>query len=182
MSFQAYLDNIQVKTGKTPEDFRMLAAQKGFTQYREIVDWLKAEFGLGQGHANAIAQLLVNADKITAAPEDKLAAHFTGDKIRWRAAYTALAETINQFGPDVSLSPNRSYINVQRGGKKIAILQISSAARIDIGIKLKDAAPTPRLEDAGSWNSMITHRVRISDPEQIDAEVLDWLRRAYDAA
>ena len=61
MSFQAYLDTIKPKTGKTPADFRALAAQKGLTQYREVMDWLKSDFGLGHGHANAIAQLLVNA-------------------------------------------------------------------------------------------------------------------------
>jgi hypothetical protein len=67
MSFQAYLDNIQAKTGKTPEDFKRLAAKKGFTdkgQLRaglkagEIVKWLKDEYELGHGHAMAIVALL----------------------------------------------------------------------------------------------------------------------------
>ena len=52
---------------------------------------------------------------------------------------------------------------------------------MDIGIKLKGVAPTEQFEAAGSWNAMVTHRVRISDPKQIDAEVLAWLRQAYDA-
>jgi hypothetical protein len=61
MSFQAYLDNIQAKTGKTPEDFIRLAEEKGFiangvitVKATEIVNWLKADFELGHGHANAI--------------------------------------------------------------------------------------------------------------------------------
>jgi hypothetical protein len=67
MSFQAYLNNIQAKTGKGPDDFRELAEQKGFTQHRqikpgvkagEIVQWLKEEFNLGHGHAMAIYALL----------------------------------------------------------------------------------------------------------------------------
>ena len=58
MSFQAYLDNIRAKTGKTPDDFKTLAAKAGV--YRpdmkagELVGWLKTEFGLGQGHSMAI--------------------------------------------------------------------------------------------------------------------------------
>ena len=52
---------------------------------------------------------------------------------------------------------------------------------MDIGIKLKGAAPTDRLEAAGKWNAMVTHRVRIADPKHIDKEVLTWLKRAYDA-
>jgi hypothetical protein len=182
MSFQAYLDTIKAKTGKTPDDFRALAAQKGLAEYPEIMTWLKTDFGLGHGHANVIAQLLVNADKLQASPQDALAAHFTGAKSRWREAYAALAAEIQKFGADITLSPNRSYINVQRAGKKFAILQLSSAEHFDIGIKLKGIAPTERFAAAGEWNAMVTHRVRISDPLQIDAEVLAWLKRAYTAA
>lgn len=63
MSFQAYLDNIQSKTGKTPEDFTVLATTKGFIENGElngkikageITNWLKEEFDLGHGHAMAI--------------------------------------------------------------------------------------------------------------------------------
>ena len=58
MSFQAYIDNIQKKTGKTPEDFRKLAEKKGLlkpgVKAMEIVNWLKKDFGLGHGHAMAI--------------------------------------------------------------------------------------------------------------------------------
>lgn len=67
MSFQAYLENIKAKTGKGPEDFRQLAAEKGFTEGNTIKDgvkagtivqWLKDDFGLGHGHAMAIYALL----------------------------------------------------------------------------------------------------------------------------
>lgn len=63
MSFQAYIDNIKAKTGKTPEDFKILAEGKGFmvngklnpaTKATEITNWLKEEFDLGHGHAMAI--------------------------------------------------------------------------------------------------------------------------------
>lgn len=67
MSFQAYLDNIQKKTGKTPSDFKELAEQKGFAESgkiksnikaTEITNWLKEEFKLGHGHAMAIYAFL----------------------------------------------------------------------------------------------------------------------------
>ncbi|MHA7058837.1 DUF4287 domain-containing protein [Aquimarina sp. M1] len=67
MSFQAYLDNIQEKTGKSTSDFRELTEKKGFTENgkikdgvkaTQITDWLKQEFELGHGHAMAIYALL----------------------------------------------------------------------------------------------------------------------------
>jgi Domain of unknown function (DUF4287) len=63
VSFQAYIDNIKVKTGKTPNDFKKLAEKKGFLQNGELIktvkateitNWLKDEFELGHGHAMAI--------------------------------------------------------------------------------------------------------------------------------
>jgi hypothetical protein len=63
MSFQAYINNIIAKTGKTPEDFKKLATMKGFLKEGkipegikagEIVEWLKEDFDLGHGHAMAI--------------------------------------------------------------------------------------------------------------------------------
>src|SRR5688500_16842003 len=70
MSFQAYLATIKAKTGKGPDDFRTLAAHKGFTdgpalkpgvKAGDIVQWLKDEFQLGHGHAMAIYALLKGA-------------------------------------------------------------------------------------------------------------------------
>jgi hypothetical protein len=182
MTIQAYLDNIKEKTGNSPDDFRKLAAQKGLTEYRPIMVWLKTEFGLGHGHANLIAQILVNEEKLKASPNDKFASHFVGPKAKWREVVDDLAARVTGFGTDVSLSPNRSYINILRGSGKFSILQVSSADRIDIGIKLKGVSPAGRLEESGSWNNMVTHRVRITDPVQIDSGLLSWLKQAYDAA
>ena len=72
MSFQAYLDNIQTKTGKSPADFKKLATQKGFLEKGklkptvkagEIVAWLKKDFELGHGHAMAIYALFKGMKK-----------------------------------------------------------------------------------------------------------------------
>lgn len=63
MSFQAYLDNIEAKTGKTPPQFIALAEQQGFAENgilkkgikaTEIINWLKKDFDLGHGHATAM--------------------------------------------------------------------------------------------------------------------------------
>lgn len=70
MSFQAYLDNIQAKTGKSADDFKQMAEQKGFTEggqlkakAGDIVKWLKEDFDLGHGHSMAIFALLKGIKK-----------------------------------------------------------------------------------------------------------------------
>jgi hypothetical protein len=74
MSFQAYLDNIQEKTGKSADDFRKLAEAKRFTEHGklregvkagDIVKWLKADFELGHGHAMAIYAVLKGLPEVS---------------------------------------------------------------------------------------------------------------------
>lgn len=63
MSFQAYINNVKAKTGKSPDDFKELAEAKGFLEggqvkatvkATQITNWLKEDFDLGHGHAMAI--------------------------------------------------------------------------------------------------------------------------------
>jgi len=69
MSFQAYLDNIEAKTGKTANDFIAMAKEKGFddpaTKAGAIVAWLKEDFELGHGHAMAIVHVIKHGAKIS---------------------------------------------------------------------------------------------------------------------
>jgi hypothetical protein len=68
MSFQAYLDNIEAKTGKAPEEFVQMARQKGYdkdTKAGEIILWLKDEYGLGRGHAMALIHVIRNGAEIS---------------------------------------------------------------------------------------------------------------------
>lgn len=68
MSFQAYLDNIESKTGITPNNFLALADKKGFnkdTKSTEIINWLKDDFDLGRGHAMALVHVIKNGSNIS---------------------------------------------------------------------------------------------------------------------
>ncbi len=185
MTYQAYLDNIQAQTGKTPEDFKALAAKKGFLEpgvkAGDIVAWLKQDFGLGHGHAMAIVLLLrqVNAPKVST--EDGISKHFSGPRAHWRKPYDQLVRGIRKFGPDVSLAPTNSYISLLRDGRKFGVLQITSD-RMDVGIKLKGRPPKGRFQKAGTWNGMVTHRVQVNDPKALDAELISWLHEAYQNA
>ncbi|TPQ33253.1 DUF4287 domain-containing protein [Bradyrhizobium guangdongense] len=72
MSFQAYLDNIRIKTGRSPDQFRKWGKDKGFSTATGLADGvkvgvivaaLKDEFGLRHGHAMAIVALLKGKKK-----------------------------------------------------------------------------------------------------------------------
>jgi hypothetical protein len=65
MSFQAYLDNIEEKTGRTPKQFIAEAKKKKLTEFKDIIAWLKTDYGLGTGHARALAYVIQHGAEFT---------------------------------------------------------------------------------------------------------------------
>lgn len=184
MSLQAYHDNITAKTGKTPEELIELARQNGLVapevKPKVLIAWLGEEYGLGHGHAMAIVAEI----KKQAAPEvsvdEKVDRHFAGKKSGWRGVYDRLVGHVSTLGSDTDVAPGASYLSLRKAGRKFAIVQVT-AERVDLGLKLKGVAAAGRLESAGTWNAMVTHRVRIHRPDDLDRELLAWLEQAYAA-
>src|SRR6476660_8035156 len=139
MSFQAYLDNIKAKTGKTAEDFKKLAERKGLlkptVKAGDIVSWLKEDFDLGHGHAMAIYAVLKSSKQPALSNEENLDKHFSGAKSSWRGAFDSLLNKLKEFGNDIRISPKSSYVSILKDEKKFAVVQVTND-HMDIGIKL----------------------------------------------
>jgi hypothetical protein len=182
MSLMAYYDSITAKTGKTPEQLIELARADGLLEPRmkagQIITWLKENYGLGHGHAMAIVATIKKQGEPEQSTDEKVARHFGGKKAGWRPVYDGLVQKVAAFGPDADVLAGATYLSLRRAGKKFAIVQVT-AERLDVGIKLKDAQAHERLEAAGTWNSMVTHRVRVHRAAEVDQELVGWLRRAY---
>jgi hypothetical protein len=82
------------------------------------------------------------------------------------------------FGPDVTTAPKKGYLSIRRA-KQFAMIQPSAVGRLDVGLILRDTPPDGRLEAAGSFNALFTHRVRVTSADEIDATLTGWLRTAY---
>ncbi|MGB5578254.1 MAG: DUF5655 domain-containing protein, partial [Woeseiaceae bacterium] len=74
-----------------------------------------------------------------------------------------------------------AYVSLRRS-KQFALVQPSTKDRVDVGINLKGQPPTARLEKSGSFNTMVSHRVRVTKKGEVDADLKRWLKKAYDAA
>ena len=87
MSFQAYLDNIEEKTGLTPRQFIELAKEKGLDQPNVksgvIVDWLKEDYDLGRGHAMALVHVVKKGPKIDAKHVGSAGTHRDESDMLW---------------------------------------------------------------------------------------------------
>ena len=176
------IKNLEEKTGKSLPAWIQIAQGLGSSKHGEILKQLKERHGLTHGYANLIAHSAVGVRSEGAAEGDDLVnAQYAGDKAALRPIYDRLVAEIRGFGPDVALAPKKAYVSVRRS-KQFAILQPGTKGRFDVGINLKGTRPAGRLEAAGSFNAMVSHRVRLDGAAAIDRELLDWLRAAYQQA
>lgn len=175
--------NLKANTGKSIDQWTGIARRSGKAKHGELVKWLKAEQGLTHGYANLVAHMTFQSDagSQAAAGTDLVAAMFAGDKVSLRPIYDALMKAVVSLGKDIELAPKKGYMSLRRK-TQFATLHPSTKTRFDVGIKLKGVAPSGRLEAAGSWNAMVTHRVRLGGVQDVDAELLAWIRRAYELA
>ena len=182
-AIQSMIRNLKEKTGKSLEGWTKIAKDSKLGKHGEIVKLLKEQHGLTHGYANLVAHetLQSHAEAVAESGTDLVAAQYAGDKAGLKPVYDKLVEAIGKFGSDVEFSPKKAYVSVRRS-KQFAIIQPSTKTRVDIGINLKGVAPAGRLEVSGSFNSMVSHRVKLESAQEVDKELIAWLKQAYASA
>lgn len=173
--------NYEKNTGKPLEAWVALARKEKLGKHGEIVKWLKEKHAMGHGYANLVAQRTLAGDAAEPAGEDLVAAQYAGAKAGLKPLYDKLAKAVGKFGADAELSPKKTYVSLRRK-KQFGLVQPSTAERLDVGINLKGVPAKGRLEASGSFNAMVSHRVRVAKAADIDDELVGWLKAAYDQA
>ncbi len=172
--------NLEKQTGKPFAEWVDLARALGLVKHGEVVAMLKSRHGLGHGYANLVAHSAREAAQPAGTTGDPLEAQYQGRE-SLRPVYEKIVDLVRQFGPGLEIAPKKAYVSLRRS-RQFALVQPSTRDRMDLGLNLKGMAPGGRLEASGSWNSMVTHRVRLSGPGEVDGEVAAWLKQAWEAA
>lgn len=179
---QSMIRNLEEKTGRTLAEWVTLLHGSGKEKHGEMVSWLKAEHGLTHGYANLVALTARGSVGGDEGPtEEKEEALFTGRKADLRPIYERVREVLTGLGSDIEASPKKTYVSFRRK-KQFAVVQPSTATRLDVGLNLKGVEPSGRLESAAGFSAMCTHRVRLETVGEVDDELAGWLRRAYEGA
>jgi hypothetical protein len=179
----AVLGNLPKKTGKTLEQWIQIVNSSGLATRKERVEWLKKEHRLG----HVTAQMVVAEaegqpmDKVYGDTDALYEAMFSGPKAGLRPLSDELLKLARKLGKDVKVSPRKTFVTLSRN-RQFAVVKPATRTRIDLGLALGDAKATGRLEEVRGRDSddRITHRIPVSSRAGIDAELKQWLKRAYD--
>ena len=180
-AIQTMIQNLKEKTGKSLEEWVRIASTSKLAKHSEVIKFLKTEYGLGHGYANLIAHSLkAESAEGKAAADDPVAAQYSGEKAGLRPLYDALLKAVGKFGSDVEVSPKKTYVSLRRK-KQFAMLGPATKAEVELGLNVKALPASPRLK-ALPPGGMCQYAVRLSGPGDIDAELMGWVRAAFDAA
>jgi len=177
--YQSMLENLPARTGKSLADWLGVLGGSGLEKHGQLVAHLKTEHGVTHGFANLIVTEFRNRG--AGSGDDPVAAQYSGAKEGLRPMYDAVIAEVGKFGRDVEIAPKKSYVSLRRR-RQFGLVQPSTRTRVDVGLNLPGVEPAGRLETSGSFNAMVTHRVRVADPGDVDRELIGWLREAYERA
>ena len=174
-ALQTMIDNMPEKTGKSLGEWKQILSNSGLEKFGEKVNYLKTEHGLTHGYANTIVGL---AKEEQQSDNDLVMAQYKG-KETLLTMYAVLLNVINSFGKDIEIAPKKANVSL-RTKRQFVLIQPSTKTRIDLGLKLKEHPIEGRLEASGPFGTMCTHRIQLTDVSQIDQEVIDYMKMAYE--
>jgi hypothetical protein len=176
-ALQTMIDNMPEKTGKALSEWKQILQKKNFSKHSEGVNFLKNEYNVTHGFANTIVTLSKEEnDK----PNDLVLQQYTGKEVLL-PIYNKLLTVLKGLGEDVIITPKKTTVSIIRK-RQFVLIKPATKTRIDLGFKLTGKPTTERLENSGPFGTMCTHRVKLENIDQIDDELISWIKEAYTMA
>lgn len=177
---QTMIENLLKNTGKNLEHWITIVKQQNFSKHGEIIKFLKEQHQFTHGFANLVAHKANETDAGSANSQDDLITKQYQGKEHLKPFYEKLVSEINAFGKDIEIAPKNAYVSFRRK-KQFATLNPATKTRFEIGVNLKRQEPKGKLE-AEKPNAMCSHKINLTNINQIDKEVIAWLKSAYENA
>lgn len=179
-ALETQLSNIETRTGKTRAQLSEAILAQGLAKHGDMVKWVKESWGLGHGDANTLVHIARQSVAGEAeAAGDPLDQIYVGAKADQRAIHTALMAQIDTFG-DFEIAPKKGYVALRRK-KQFAMLGPKTNTRFELGVNLKETVDHP-LAAPVKPGGMCQYVISLHSVGEVDAGVIEIVRRAYDAA
>ena len=172
------IQNLPATTGRSLAEWTPVIEASGHRKHGQIMTMLKVDYGISHGYANLIALAYLAGGSLDTDGDALVDAQYSGTKAALRPILDRILDVVRPFGDDVDVVPKKTSVSLRRS-RQFALVEPTTSTRVDLGINLKGVLPGGRLEEAGG---MCTHRIRLTGTDQVDAEVVAWLREAYERA
>jgi hypothetical protein len=177
----AVSDSLATRTGRSLEQWLAVVRSSGVDPLDQtaVRNWLRREHGVPQNSQWAIADAAAQkAGWVRPTVSEYIDRQYAGPKAALRPIYDALAIVIGQLGEDVIVEGRGTYTPFVRG-RQFAAIAAAARDRVDLGLRFSDPPQAARLQPGGG-PGQATHKVSLRDVSEVDAEVVQLLRVAYE--
>ena len=183
------LRNIEARTGQPMAALHAALDAAGLSRHGEKRSWLMARFQLGYGDANAVVHAqgqpellrrLGGASAPAGPAADPLDDLYAGARAPLRPVHEQVMAAVTALGPH-EVAPKKGYVSLRRR-KQFAMVGPATRALVEVGLNAKGLLPEhPRLK-VQPPGGMCSHTLRLGQVAEVDDDLRQWLRAAYDAA
>ncbi|KAB7744105.1 DUF4287 domain-containing protein [Nostocoides sp. F2B08] len=175
---QTMIDNLPARTGRSLQEWYAVLTSADPGTHGTGLKLLKTEHGVSHGYANLIMTMYRSRDSAPSSDEELVDAQYSGAKAALRPVCDRLVAAARELGDDVEVAPKKTGVSLRRS-RQFALVEVPSARRVRLGLNLRGEPGTERLREAGG---MCTHTVDVAGLDEVDDELLGWLRAAYEGA
>jgi predicted transport protein len=174
------IENLKEKTGHSLDEWNKIIRKEKLAKHGEIVKFLKEKHNVTHGYASEIALKVLGSDADSTTNTDALIVSQYKGKENLKPFYDKLISEIEKFDGKFEIAPKKTYVSLKRK-KQFIILNPASKTRFEIGFNLKSVEAKGKLENEKP-NGICSHKINLTDIKEIDKEVIDWIRKAFDNA
>lgn len=181
-ALETQLQNIQTRTGKTLEELYAILRKSGLSKHGEMRDMLKRDLGMGHGDANTLVHTYLKSESgnsSAAGADDLLDQIYAGPKAALRPIHDKIMDAVTEFG-EFEIAPKKAYVSLRRK-KQFAMIGPATNTRVEVGLNMKGLKGTDRLNELPA-GQMCQYKVKLTALNEVDKELIDWIRQAYDSA
>jgi Domain of unknown function (DUF5655) len=173
-------EQLERQTGEGVEAWNAKIAQRSPTTTAELNAWLAEQGVTGYPQMLLRYETFGYPDYLLAGADELMDGQYA-DRPQLRPILDALLAVAPSL-VEVEVQARKTYVTLLTPKRTFASIEPTSRTRVDLGMRLPDAKPEGRLQEAKSMGqSAVTVRIGLSSVDDVDDEAMDWLRRAYEA-
>jgi predicted transport protein len=177
---KSMIENLKEKTGNSLDEWKAIILKVGLAKHGEIVKYLKESHNITHGYASEIGLKVLGSDADSTNDTDSLLENQYKGKENLKPYYDKIIAEIEKFGGEFEIAPKKTYVSLKRK-KQFIILNPASKTRYEIGFNLKGVEAKGKLENEKP-NGICSHKINLADISEIDAEVIAYIKMAFDNA